>query len=82
MEHIFDFVQLVLSIGLISSVLILPFDSLSIRAVRWSDGAVAAGLMSFISVRQLQFNRIQRWIARIARRKEAPDEDAIGLSPH
>lgn len=81
MEHIFDFVQLVLSIGLISSVLILPFDYLSARAVRWSE-AVAASSASFVSVRQFQFNSIQRWIARVARRKEAPDEDSNGPSPH
>jgi len=82
MEQILDFIQLALSIGLISTVLFLPFDHLSARASRWSDEAVGAGSAMLVSVRQPQINSIQRWIARVARRKEAPDEDTDGPSPH
>ena len=82
MEYIFDFVQLVLSIGLISSILVLPFTYFSTRAIRWSHEDAAAGSTMFVSVRQPQLNGIQRWIARIARRKEEPDEDANSPSPH
>ncbi|MFC5471012.1 hypothetical protein ACFPPD_20190 [Cohnella suwonensis] len=81
MEHIFDFIQLALSIGLISSILVLPFTSFSTRAIRWSHEDAAAGSTLFVSVKQPRFDGIQRWIARIARRKEAPDEDANGPSP-
>ena len=82
MEQVFDFVQLALSIGLISSIFVLPFTCFSVRAIRWSHKEDTAGSTLFVSVRQPQLNSIQRWIARIARRKKAPDEDANGLSPH
>ncbi|WP_239618914.1 hypothetical protein [Cohnella mopanensis] len=82
MEHIFDFVQLALSIGLISSILVLPFTYFSTRVIRWSHEDAATGSALYVSVRQPQLDGIQRWIARIARRKEAPDEDANSPSPH
>ncbi|WEK54406.1 MAG: hypothetical protein P0Y55_18020 [Candidatus Cohnella colombiensis] len=82
MEHIFDFIQLALSIGLISSILVLPFTYFSTRTIHWNQEDASAGSTLFVSVRQPQLDGIQRWIVRIARRKEAPDEDAHGLSPH
>jgi hypothetical protein len=75
-------VQLAFSIGLISSIVFLPFTYFSVQEIRWSHDVAAAGSTLFVSVRQPQPNSIQRWIARTARRKEAPDEDANGPSPH
>jgi len=74
--------QLVFSIGLISSVVFFPLRSFSKLEMRWSHEADAAGSTLLVSVKEPQFNRIQRWIARVARRAAAPDEDASGLVPY
>jgi hypothetical protein len=58
----------------------LPYTYFSIQEIRWSHDVAADGSTLFVSVRQPQPNSIQRWIARTARRKEAPDEDANGPS--
>jgi len=80
LEQIFDIVQLALSIGLFSSILVLPFTSFSVQAIRWSHEDAAAGSILLVSVSEPPLNGVQRWIVRIARRKEAPDEDADGPS--
>ncbi|BBI36601.1 hypothetical protein KCTCHS21_60000 [Cohnella abietis] len=80
MEYFFDLVQVALSLGLISSILFLPYTNFSIQDIRWSQDIATAGSTLFVSDRQPQPNGIQRWIARTTRRKEAPDEDANGPS--
>lgn len=81
MEQLFDLVQFALTIGLLSTVVILPFSYFSTREIRWSREDLTAAAVMSASVGQPRIDGIRRWIARIARRKEAPDEDTNGLSP-
>ncbi|OAB29250.1 hypothetical protein PMSD_21890 [Paenibacillus macquariensis subsp. defensor] len=75
-------VQLAFSIALISSLVLLPFTYFSLQEIHWGHEIAAAGSTWFVAVRLSQPNSIQRWIVRTARRREAPDEEDNGPSPH
>jgi O-antigen/teichoic acid export membrane protein len=75
-------VQLAFSIALISSVVLLPFTYFSSQKIHWGHEIAAAGSIWFVAVRLSQLSSIQRWIVRIARRREAPDEDDNSPFPH
>ncbi|MFC7678903.1 hypothetical protein [Paenibacillus sp. GCM10028914] len=75
-------VQLIFSIALISSIVLLPFTYFSSQEIHRDHEIATAGSTWFVAVRLSQPDSIQRWIVRTARRREAPDEDDNGPSPH
>ena len=76
MEQWIDLVQLIFSFGLIYSIALLPFSLFSTEEIQWNHAAIAAGSSIGVPLRPSPLTSIQRWIARTARRKEAPDDDA------
>ena len=54
---------------------LLPFTYFAMQEVCWGHEMAADGSSLFVAVRLSQPNCIQRWIVRIAKRKEAPDEE-------
>lgn len=75
-------VQLAFSIALIYSLVSFPFAHFSVREIHWDHDIAAAGSTWYVAVRLSQPDGIQRWIVRTARRREAPDEEDNGPSPH
>jgi hypothetical protein len=80
LEQLLDLIPLAFSIVLISSMVLLPFTCFSMQEVRRGHEMAADGSSLFVAVRLSQPNGIQRWIVRIAQRKEAPDEEDHGPS--
>jgi len=66
----------VLSIAFITSIMLLPLIHLSVQGIHWGHETTSAGSIKLVAKSLQQRNSIQRWIVRVARRKEAPDDDA------
>ncbi|MEK3904865.1 hypothetical protein [Paenibacillus sp. FSL R7-0179] len=75
-------IQLAFSIALIYSVVSIPFTYFSMQEIHWGYELAAPGLTWSVAVRLSQPSSIQRWIARTARRREAPDDEDNRPSPH
>lgn len=78
MDHLLEWLELLLSIGLLCSIKVLP-AFISAKELPWSRG-MTAGSSLILPVGLPSITNIQRWIARTVRRRESPDADADCLS--
>lgn len=76
-----DLIPLAFSIVLISSMVLLPFTCFTMQEIRRGHEIADAGTSLLVAVRLSQPNGIQRWIVRIAKRIETPDEEDPCSSP-
>lgn len=78
MDHLLEWLELLLSIGLLCSIKVLP-TFISAKELPWSRG-MTAGSSLFVPIGLTSITGIRRWMVRTVRRKESPDDDGDCLS--